>query len=361
MHVDDNRHSEHRARAAQVDVLTELDRAQVTTIDGARTLAEWVTGRLDVSPETGRALAYAARSESRVLQTELEAGEVTLDRVVATRRLVNAGADTETLAIAAGVAVNQVHRLVTRQVEMSSGEEAAIYQTRALWAQPNLANTAWNLRGRLAATDGEQVFKALEDTADALSSASDPWRPTLVQRRADALVSWAMNHLDPRGADRAGPAESKRLAASLHLDATLVQKTSGKAGIVTRRGVKAGPNTLSELLCAGEATAYMVEEGMVKTVDVTKGDRIPKPIRDYVWDRDGGCVADGCTSRYRLEIHHIRQRDNGGDHHPDNLTVMCWFHHHVVIHGRKFTIDPASPPGRRRFLPRAPDRDPPDP
>ena len=349
-----------RIRARQLDVIAELDRAQIATVDGARNLAEWVTGRLDVAPETGRALAYAAVSESKALQAELEAGEVTLDRVAETRRLANAGADTATLERSLGVAVNQVRRLVTQRIEMTDVEEAAVFQTRALYAQPNLHNTVWNLRGRLPACDGEIVFTALEDTADRLSSAKDPHRPTLPQRRSDALVAWAMDHLDPVGAGKAGPAESKRLAASIHIDARLVQKTSGTAGIVTRRGVKAGPNTLEELLCSGEVTAYMVHDNMVKTVDVTKGDKIPADVRNHVWDRDGGCVADGCTSSYRLEIHHIQERDNDGNHHPDNLVVMCWYHHHVTIHGRKFTIDPNSPPGRRRFLPPAPDRDPPD-
>ena len=175
-----------RVRAEQLDVIAELDQAQIATVDGARNLAEWVTGRLDVAPETGRALAYAAVSESKALQAELEAGEVTLDRVVETRRLANAGADADTLERARGVAVNQVRRLVTQRVEMSGVEEAVVFQTRALYAQPNLQNTMWNLRGRLPACDGEIVFTALEDTADRLSSAKDPHRPTLAatpQRR----------------------------------------------------------------------------------------------------------------------------------------------------------------------------------
>ena len=34
----------------------------------------------------------------------------------------------------------------------------------------------------------------------------------------------------------------------------------------------------------------------------------------------------------------------------DNLATLCWFHHHVVIHGEGFSIDPNSPPQRRRFI-----------
>ncbi|MDH3250571.1 MAG: HNH endonuclease, partial [Acidimicrobiia bacterium] len=78
---------------------------------------------------------------------------------------------------------------------------------------------------------------------------------------------------------------------------------------------------------------------------------IPPRTRRYVLARDGGCAADGCTSMTRLQPHHIRPRSQLGDNHPDNLATLCWFHHHVVIHGRGFRIDPDSPPQRRRFLP----------
>ena len=61
-------------------------------------------------------------------------------------------------------------------------------------------------------------------------------------------------------------------------------------------------------------------------------------------------MADGCRSRYRLQPHHITPRSQGGTHHPSNLTTLCWYHHHVVIHRHGYQIDPTTPPQRRRFL-----------
>jgi hypothetical protein len=43
-------------------------------------------------------------------------------------------------------------------------------------------------------------------------------------------------------------------------------------------------------------------------------------------------------------------RHNGGDHDPDNLATLCWFHHHVAIHGAGFRIEPSGPPGCRRLI-----------
>ncbi|MEZ5175255.1 MAG: HNH endonuclease [Acidimicrobiia bacterium] len=78
---------------------------------------------------------------------------------------------------------------------------------------------------------------------------------------------------------------------------------------------------------------------------------IPPAIRDTVLFRDGGCTIDGCNSRYRLEPHHIIPRSEHGTHHPSNLTTLCWYHHHVAIHGNGFRIDTESPPHKRSKAP----------
>jgi 5-methylcytosine-specific restriction endonuclease McrA len=88
---------------------------------------------------------------------------------------------------------------------------------------------------------------------------------------------------------------------------------------------------------------------------------IPPKVRRFVLARDGGCVIDGCTSTYRLEVHHIVPRSEDGTHDPDNLVTVCWWHHHVAIHGQGQRIDPTSPPKRRRLIPvRIAPRAPPD-
>ena len=48
-------------RAAQMVLIREADRRQAPLADGCRSMAEWVTGRLDVAPETAKALVSTAR------------------------------------------------------------------------------------------------------------------------------------------------------------------------------------------------------------------------------------------------------------------------------------------------------------
>ena len=62
------------------------------------------------------------------------------------------------------------------------------------------------------------------------------------------------------------------------------------------------------------------------------GRGIPKPLRRFVWERDGGRCAfmstDGhrCESTRRLEVDHIQPVALGGETRPENLRLLCRAH-----------------------------------
>ena len=354
-----------KARARQVGLLRDADEMQVRSVDGARTLADWVSGRLDLHPITARALSAVARSESRVLSDELSHGHVSFDQTVATLWLVKAGADEATVARSLGVAVNNVTALTARHAQMTVQDERDVFASRSFCAQPDLASTSWRLRGLLPAVDGERVFVALHATADRIFPARSPGRSTLRQRRADALVAWAIDAVAPVAANEAARPSSPRGLGTVLIDAGLAARTRGHAGASTRSGVKVGPNTLHEILCEGTISVAQECDDTVHKIGEA-GSAMPPATRDKVWDRDVGCTIDGCTSDYRRQPHHMIEQKHGGDHRLSNLTLLCWFHHHIMIHQQGFTLDPASPPGGRRLLrpvhdKRTSDRDPPLP
>jgi len=139
--------------------------------------------------------------------------------------------------------------------------------------------------------------------------------------------------------------------ADVFVDAALAATSFGEAGVTQSSGLRAGPNTLSEILCTGHVRViFQGEDGRpVGATDLSEA--IPPRTRSYVWMRDlGVCTIAGCRSRYRLQPHHIHERSRGGDNLPGNLTLLCWFHHHVAIHGLAMTLDPTSPPQGRRLL-----------
>jgi hypothetical protein len=60
----------------------------------------------------------------------------------------------------------------------------------------------------------------------------------------------------------------------------------------------------------------------------------PKVVR-FVRRRDRGrCCVPGCRASRYLEIHHIVPRADGGDHKPENLTLLCDGHHRAHHEGK---------------------------
>jgi hypothetical protein len=335
-----------RVRARQVAIIEAVDHLQVPYWDGTRSLKEWVAGRLDIQPRIASDLAVLAKAESGPIYESLHAGVVSVDRAAATTRLANTGVSQDVLDEAEGVPVSQIGRLGARHRQMTPLDEATLFKMRRLWFPLDLGNTMALGSLAMPGVDAELLLAAVDERADAIINPNNDNRPTLEQRRIDGLLSLALDATHPTTSEGVAP---RRLKAQIFIDAAECHRSGGEAGAITRSGLKVGPNTLEEIFCSGETQTTLIDADGLKAVP-TGGDRIPNRTRDYVFFRDGACTADGCTSRYRLEPHHITPQSQGGSHHPDGLTLLCWFHHHIVIHQQGFTIDPESPPKRRRFL-----------
>ena len=85
---------------------------------------------------------------------------------------------------------------------------------------------------------------------------------------------------------------------------------------------------------------------------------IPNRLRRFILPIAWRMPEIGCHSRYRLEAHHVIPWSDGGPTNPENLVTLCWFHHHVVVHGFGYRIDPRLGPGRVRFIKPGPDPHP---
>jgi hypothetical protein len=161
---------------------------------------------------------------------------------------------------------------------------------------------------------------------------------------------WAIS-LDSLAGSDGATIDSSTPLLTVFIDARDAAATNGETGVVVEVGPRVGRDTIEAILCDGTV------EVTGRTADGTPlsmGRRsriIPPRLRRFILARDGGvCTIEGCVSRYRLQAHHITPWSEGGATDAANLTTLCWFHHHVVIHGRGYTIDPDSPAQRRRFL-----------
>ena len=214
-------------------------------------------------------------------------------------------------------------------------------------SQPNLDRSSYRFWGQLPGIDGSTLETAMVQRADELSRQFPDVEATRGQRQADAMVAMAHDSLDRTPDDEPGVCGGAGGSVSVFVD-TRHDHPTETAEIAF--GPRVGPTTLEELLCTGTIRVVDMDGAIpVSTSPATR--HIPPAIRDAVAARDGSCTIDGCRSRYRLQPHHVTAYGEGGSHHPDNLTTLCWYHHHVAIHQPGYRIDPHTPPQRRRLIP----------
>lgn len=331
-----------RLRARQVAALAALDRAQVVMADGCRTLAEWTTARLDVAPETAKRLvATMRRLEGRHdLVAALEAGEATFDRVEAVSRIPHEVGLREELDVAG------VRREAARRRGVDADVELRTAAERFLVIQPTLDESWWRLWGGLDGASGALVDKVLSEAADRLPDLPDGDGGGASWRRATALVELCVTD-DPT------PAQ-----VTVFVEAANAVPSEAEAGVVLEAGPAVGRRALEAILCDAvtEVVARTAEGRFMEYGRRTR--TVPPRLRRAILHRDGGvCAADGCQSRHRLQVHHLRPWSRGGGTDPDNLVTLCWFHHQVVVHQRGYIPYRHPDHGRVRFRP--PGRDPP--
>ena len=337
-----------RIRAQQLRLLRRADLGQLATSDGSRSLQEWTAARLDVTRELAKDLVCAARTISDALEEELGGGEVTFDRAVATCRLAVAGAPETTIDASRGYDLTGVQRLTAQQRRLTPTDEQEVFDSRHAAIQLSLDQTSASVWATVTGVDSEIVTQALEQWADRLPNLPDGTRDTRAHRQADAFVAIFRHALGSHGAEACGGGGPHML---LTADLATLAGSGGAQGATVVGGPRIGISAIEEALCNGSVSLDVnLDDGRVLGLGHAT-DVIPPRERQHVLARDGGCTADGCQNRYHLEVHHIVPRSRGGGHDLDNLTTLCWYHHHVVVHGMGYTIDPDTSPYRRRFRP----------
>jgi len=350
-----------RARSRQAELLRILDGAQVDATDGSRSMLDWTAARLDVSHDTARQILEIARRlpDHQAIAARLETGGMTVDRALATARLAAAGATGDLVADSAGYDLQGVRRLVARHRRYTRAEEEGIFRDRYVVMQPNLDGTVWRLWGQLLGDGGSVVETALVERGDRFRGLPQTVATSQGERNADALVAIAQDALDSSAVNATTSPDADTVGrtpvVTVFVDAAIAASTQGEAGAEIAFGPRVGPETLKRILCDGAVQLVGLDRGRPVVATATTR-AIPPAISRFVSWRDAGCTVAGCPSRYRLQPHHIREHTSGGDHDPENLTTLCWYHHHVAIHGNGFRVDPDSPPHQRRLI--APKRGP---
>ena len=291
-------------RAAPMVLIREADRRQAPLADGCRSMAEWVTGRLDVAPETAKALVSTARRLEALpsVQDAVAEGTVSFDRTTAVAHIAVPSEDETIIDELAVYDVAGIRRLRSKRHRTSRNMERQAFEQRYMTAQPNLDESSWRVHGELPGMAGRSFVNALDAKAD-LSPADPDGSHDRGTRWADAL--WAIS-LDSLAGTDGATIENATPLLTVFMDANDAAETNGEAGVVIESGPRVGPSAVEAIFCDG------VVEVTGRTADATpvnagrRSRATPPRLRRFVLHRDGGvCTAGGCASRYRLQPHHI--------------------------------------------------------
>ena len=345
-----------RLRAEQAELVGKLDPHQIAWSYGDRNVTDWLSSTLDISWQTAsrlRTLAYSADGE---IKAALSRAGIGLDRAAVLTQLAKTGlTETEVLSLSPDYSLGKLWGLVEKRRRVSREDSQTQYSDRYLVIQPSLDQSAHKIWGLAVGPDGEMIAHALHQRETELPVLEDQ---TTGQRRIDALAAICLDSLTGTAGEEESGERRAVTVAEVLVDAALASETSGEAGVTLSSGPKLGPDFLSEILCGGKVRLIAQDLHQIAYSDLREA--IPPALRALVMARDmGTCSISGCRSRYRLQIHHIHPRSQGGSHHPDHLITLCWYHHHVAIHGMGMEIDPDSPVHRRRLRwPTGPDPPP---
>ena len=322
---------------------------------GYRNPVDLVVSRLDVRRNLARELVYLAQRLNDGTVTQIRQGEVSYVRVLEETRLEEAGASAEEIARTRDLGLDEVRRVRQRYQRMTRADETRVFDSQYVAFQPSLDGTHVKMNGRLGPMEAEICRQGLDRRGERVIPAGAD-RPDAGQRRALALTTLCQDELDREPTSPATTAEKVRAARNrrepvlmIVANNSLAEMSGFEQGTAMLAGGRVGPGTVDLVGCVGRIEAITVDGQDI----VRHGSRsgIPPALRRAVLARDNGCTIDACTSVYRLEVHHIVPRSKGGDNAPENLTTLCWWHHHVAVHRRGMPIDPQSPPRRRRLLP----------
>ncbi len=213
-----------RVRGVQARLVERAVVLELPKMDGARSVVDWLSARLDVTRETALDLARVARSDD---VDALMDGEASFDRVVVRSRLLEVGASKELLAESNRHDISGVRRLAARHRRITRIEDRRAVLDRAVVFEENYARTMVRFWGRLPGREGRLVREMLDALGDTVPRDAAATRE---QRAADALVMLCQ-----------GERPDNQPAATVIVDARLAAPSDGEAGVAVLQGLGIGP------------------------------------------------------------------------------------------------------------------------
>ena len=309
-------------------LVAELERFEHWRDLGARDLPHVLSMRFGISMWKAHRVVQAAGALERLpaLARALGTGELSLDKVLELARFATPEDEERLIRWAREVSPAAVRKRADRAVRLSLEQDREAHRSRTCswWFYDE--DRRFGLFADLPAAEGAKVARALErvaETIPVLPGEEDPYYADA--RRADALVALASSRL-------AADPEPDRATVVVHAPLEAIERPGD--GSDTRVQLEDGPvlhpETARRLLCHARVQV-LVEDAAGRVVGAGRTTREPPAwMVRHLRYRDGGCVFPGCGTRAFTVAHHVRWWSRGGETIPDNLALICSFHHRLV-------------------------------
>jgi hypothetical protein len=303
------------------------------------TCAEWLAWRCGISLSAAREKVRTAQALRHLplISATFADGRLSYTKVRALTRVADDHDEDLLLAYALEATAAQVEERC-RQIRNASPE--SVRGARRAWERRGL--TVWRdeARGTLRLTvelpidEGEVIVRALDCAVAAgeIATGIEPdsiaepskgigWRA----QQADALVAIAKAYLDGGGAANERSNTADRYQLVVHADAKSLGGGTGRADLPIE--------TVKRLCCDGSVVTVLDGEDGTP-LDVGRKQRtVSTPVRRALHARDRGCTFPGCHRKHYLDAHHLEHWASGGETVPDNLTLLCTYHHRLLHEG----------------------------
>jgi hypothetical protein len=227
---------------------------------------------------------------------------------------------------------------MARQARVVTAEEAEARRNarefRMWWRKDS---GMLSVRGELPDVDGalvESVFNRMCDRQR--PPKGQAWAPRN-HRMADALVDLCRNYADVDPTGRSRP----------HV---IIQKPAN--GVAEVNGIPIADETLVAVVDGSRVEEQRLDHtGTLVTESNLDQHAVPADVSRFVRSRDRHCRMLGCENAWRLQIHHMNPRCQGGNHDPRLLVLVCPEHHPMLEpHGPHQLVGDANQPDGLRLV-----------
>jgi Domain of unknown function (DUF222)/HNH endonuclease len=316
-----------RASCAQRELLSLIaliDACEGWRDSGARDMPHWLSMRYGISQWKARRWIAAAHALTDLPLTAdaFASGSLGLDKVVEVTRFATPETEADLIRWARGVSCGAIRRKGDLAVRAAVDELIDVERSRSLSWWYFDEGRRFGLEAEVPAAQGAVIAKALERLAAVV-----PLMPGEEEayhadaRRADALVALCSERV------AADPDQDR---ASVVIHAQLDTLVTGVGAHEVEGAPPMHHETLKRVLCNARVQT-VIEDRTGAVLGLGRLSREPAPwMLRQVRHRDQECRFPGCGARRFTQAHHIEWWRDGGRTDPQNLLLICSFHHKLV-------------------------------